>query len=137
MRQLQDYFAVYKQAAWDKDIESMIRLYHDDVVIYDMWKNGYQTGLTEWSSVIKYWLSSLSEERVKVIFEMMDIHESGDIGFGSALITYQAISTDNIILRSMKNRITIGFRKEKDMWKVIHQHTSAPINSDLVAILDF
>jgi len=137
MKRLQDFFTIYKQSAWDKDIESMIRLYDDNVVIYDMWINGYQTGLTEWSGVIKDWLGSLGEEKVKVTFEMIEIHESGDIGFGSALITYQAISADNTILRSMKNRLTIGFHKEKDIWKAIHQHTSAPINSELVAILNF
>jgi len=27
MRRLEDYFTIYKQAAWDKDIESMIALY--------------------------------------------------------------------------------------------------------------
>jgi ketosteroid isomerase-like protein len=137
MKQLQDYFTIYKRAAWDKDIESMIQLYDDNVVIYDLWTKGYQTGLTEWSGAIKDWLGSLGEEKVKVIFEMIEIHESGTIGFASALITYQAISADNTILRSMKNRLTIGFRKEKDLWKVIHQHTSAPINSELVAILNF
>lgn len=137
MKQLQDYFTIYEQATWNKDIESMIRLYDDNVVIYDMWTNGYQTGLTEWSIAIKDWLGSLKNENVKVIFEMIEIHESGDIGFGSALITYQAISVDDTILRSMKNRLTIGFKKKKGIWKVIHQHTSAPINSELVAILNF
>jgi ketosteroid isomerase-like protein len=137
MKRILDYFAIYKKAAWDKDIEGMISLYDDNVVIYDMWTNGYQIGLTEWSGVIKDWLGSLGEENVKVMFEMIEIHESGDIGFGSALITYQAISSDNTILRSMKNRITVGFHKVKDMWKVIHQHTSAPINSELGAILNF
>jgi ketosteroid isomerase-like protein len=137
MKRLQDYFKIYAQAAWEKDIQNMIELYSENVVIFDMWTNGYQIGLTEWSNVIKEWLYNLGEEKVNVIFEMIEIHESGDIGFGSALITYQAISTDNAILRSMKNRITIGFHKEKDMWKVIHQHTSAPINSGLEAILNF
>lgn len=137
MKQLQDYFTIYEQATWNKDIESMIRLYDDNVVIYDMWTNGYQTGLTEWSIAIKDWLGSLKNENVKVIFEMIEIHESGDIGFGSALITYQAISVDDAILRSMKNRLTIGLKKKKGIWKVIHQHTSAPINSELVAILNF
>lgn len=137
MKQLQDYFTIYEQASWNKDIESMIRLYDDNVVIYDMWTNGYQNGLTEWSIAIKDWLGSLKNENVKVIFEMIEIHESGDIGFGSALITYQAISVDDTILRSMKNRLTIGFKKKKGIWKVIHQHTSAPINSELVAILNF
>jgi ketosteroid isomerase-like protein len=137
MKRLHDYFIIYKQAAWDKDIERMIRLYDDDVIIYDMWANGYQTGLTEWSGVIKDWLGSLGEENVNVIFEMIEIHESGDVGFASALITYQAISADDTILRSMRNRLTIGFQKRNDTWKVVHQHTSAPINSELVAILNF
>lgn len=137
MNQLQDFLNIYAQAAWDKDIEKMVGLYGEHVVIFDMWDKGYQTGLTAWADVIKDWLSSLGEEKVKVIFEMMELHESGDIGFGSALITYQAISTDHTVLRSMKNRITIGFRKEKDGWKVIHQHNSAPINVELEAILNF
>ncbi len=137
MKKPQDYFTIYKQSAWGKDIESMIGLYHDNVVIFDMWKHGYQTGLTEWSIVIKDWLGSLGEEKVNVIFEMIEIHESDNVGFGSALITYQAISTGNTVIRSMKNRITLGFLKDKDLWKVVHQHTSSPINSDLEAILNF
>ena len=137
MKQIQDYFTIYKQAAWDKDIEEMIGLYDDNVVIYDMWTKGYQIGIAEWAKEINDWLGSLGEENVKVIFEMVQIHESGNIGFGSALITYQAISTDNTILRSMKNRITIGVHKSGNDWKVIHQHTSAPINAELQAILNF
>lgn len=137
MKQLQDFFTIYKQSAWNKDTKSMIALYHDNVVIFDMWNQGHQTGLTEWSTVIKDWLGSLGEEKVNMIFDMIEIHEDNDVGFGSALITYQAISTSNTILRSMKNRVTLGFIKQKGEWKVIHQHTSAPINSNLVGILNF
>ena len=137
MKQIQDYFILYKQAAWNKDIEGMTRLYDGNVVIYDMWTKGYQIGITEWAKEIHDWLSSLGEENVNVIFEMVAIHESGNVGFANAVITYQAISTDNTILRSMKNRITIGFHKPGSDWKVIHQHTSAPINGELQAILNF
>lgn len=137
MKKIQDYFTIYKQSAWEKDTESMIGLYDDNVVIFDMWQEGYQTGLAEWSIAIKDWLGSLGEENVNVIFEMIEIHEGDNVGFGSALVTFQAISIDNTIIRSMKNRITLGFVKERDLWKVVHQHTSAPINSDLEAILEF
>jgi ketosteroid isomerase-like protein len=137
MKKTEDYFTIYKQSAWDKDTESMIGLYDDNVLIFDMWKNAYQTGLTGWSVVIKDWLGSLGEEKVNVIFEMIEIHEGDNIGFGSALITYQAISTANTVIRSMKNRITLGFIKDKDRWKVRHQHTSSPISSKLEAILSF
>jgi len=137
MKQPKDFFTIYKQAAWDKDTESMINLYDENVLIYDMWAEGYQKGLAGWSAGINDWLGSLGEEKVKVTFEMIELQEASDLAFGSALITYQAISTENAVLRGMKNRLTVGFRKEQDEWKVIHQHTSAPIDSELVAILDF
>ncbi len=137
MKTPQDFFTIYKQSAWNKDVESMIGLYDDNVVIFDMWKQGYQTGLTEWSAAIKDWLGSLGEEKVNVIFEMIEINDSENIGFASALITYQAISNGNTILRSMRNRITVVFFKNKNVWKVRHQHTSSPINSELGAILNF
>lgn len=137
MKSPHDFFTIYKQTAWNKDIESMIALYDNEVMIYDMWAKGYQTGLVEWSGVIRDWLSTLGEEKVNVIFEMITMHENGDVGFGSALVSYQAIAPDGTILRSMKNRITLGFQKKNSAWKVIHQHTSAPINDALTAILDF
>jgi ketosteroid isomerase-like protein len=137
MKRIQDYFAIYERSAWEKDTESMIGLYHDNVVIFDMWNQGYQTGLRDWSVIIKNWFDSLKEEKVIVSFEMIEIHESDNVGFANALITFQAVSTGDAILRSMRNRITLGFTKEEEVWKVIHQHTSAPINSTLGAILDF
>jgi ketosteroid isomerase-like protein len=137
MKTTGDFFTIYKQSAWEKDTENMIDLYDDSVVIFDMWDQGYQTGLTGWSLVIKDWLGSLGDEKVNVIFEMIEIHEGDQVAFGSALITYQAISIDNVIIRSMKNRISLGFIKKNDLWKVVHQHTSAPINSELQAILKF
>ena len=137
MKKVQDFFTIYKASAWEKDIQSMIGLYDDNVVIFDMWEHGYQTGLTAWSVAIKDWLGSLGEERVNVNFEMVEIHESDNVAFGNALITFQAISIDDTIIRSMKNRITLGFIKKEDVWQVVNQHTSAPINSDLEAILDF
>ncbi|HYF67425.1 MAG TPA: nuclear transport factor 2 family protein [Ohtaekwangia sp.] len=137
MESIQDFFTIYKASAWEKDIQRMVGLYDDNVVIFDIWEQGYQTGLTAWSIAVKDWLSSLGDERVNVIFEMVEIHENENVAFGSALITFQAISIDDAIIRNMKNRITLGFIKNDAVWKVVHQHTSAPINSDLKAILDF
>jgi ketosteroid isomerase-like protein len=137
MKTPQEFFTIYKQSAWTKDTESMTALYHDDVVIFDMWQHGYQKGLTHWSVSINNWLGSLGEEKVNVNFEMIEVHEGGNAAFGNAVITYQAITQDSKILRSMRNRITVGFLRQNDGWKVAHQHTSSPINSELKAILDF
>ena len=53
MKQVEDFFTIYKQSAWEKDTTAMISLYDDNVLIFDMWDHGYQTGLNEWSGEIK------------------------------------------------------------------------------------
>jgi ketosteroid isomerase-like protein len=131
-----DFFPRYKKAAWEKNVNDMINLYDSDVLIFDMWGKGFVGGIAEWSKVINDWLTSLKEEEVNVIFDMIQIQESDNIAFASALIQFQALSADNQIMRSMKNRISLGFVKKDGLWKVKHQHTSAPIDSNLKAILD-
>jgi ketosteroid isomerase-like protein len=135
--EIEDFFKIYQDAAWNKNPEAMINLYNKDALIFDMWDQGYISNTKEWNNSINDWLGSLGEEKVKVEFEMIKIHHSGNVGFATALIMYQAISSEGAVLRSMKNRITLGFSKIGDKWKVTHQHTSAPISSDdLSAILD-
>ena len=135
--EIEDFFKIYQKSAWDKDASAMISLYDEHALIFDMWDQGYISNFSEWSKIITDWLGSLGEEKVKVEFEMVKIHQSGDVGFASALIQFQAISSEGAVLRGMKNRISLGFSKSEDGWKVIHQHTSAPVSSDgLTAILD-
>jgi ketosteroid isomerase-like protein len=135
--EIEDFFKIYQRSAWDKDISAMISLYDEHALIFDMWDQGYISNSSEWSKIIVDWLGSLGEEKVKVEFEMLKTHQSGDVGFASALIQFQAISGEGSVIRGMKNRISLGFSKSEDGWKVIHQHTSAPVSSDgLTAILD-
>ena len=135
--EIEDFFKIYQRSAWDKDASAMINLYDEHALIFDMWDQGYISNSSEWSKIIIDWLGSLGEEKVKVEFEMVKIHQSGNVGFASALIQFQAISGEGAVLRGMKNRISLGFSKSEDGWKVIHQHTSAPISSDgLTALLD-
>ncbi len=135
--EIEDFFKMYQNAAWLKDATAMINLYDEHAVIFDMWDEGYISNPSKWTTVIIDWLGSLGEENVKVEFEMVKVFQSGTVGFASALILFQAISTEGAVVRSMKNRITLGFSKFEDGWKVIHQHTSAPISSSgLTAILD-
>ncbi|WP_026966944.1 YybH family protein [Algoriphagus terrigena] len=135
--EIEDFFKIYQRSAWDKDASAMIDLYDEHALIFDMWDQGYISNPSEWSKIIIDWLGSLGEEKVKVEFEMVKIHQSGDVGFASALIQFQAISGEGAVLRGMKNRISLGFSKSEHGWKVVHQHTSAPVSSDgLTAILD-
>lgn len=132
-----EFFKAYQDAAWRKDANMMIHLYDKNALIFDMWDQAFIADSIEWSNTIVDWLGTLGEEKVKVEFEMVQTHQSGNVGFATALIQFQAISSNGTVIRSMKNRITLGFSKFEAGWKIIHQHTSAPISSDgLVAILD-
>lgn len=137
MKEIEDFFVAYKNAVWQKNAAALLKLYHTEVVQFDMWDKGYYTTLQEWTPEIENWLDSLGEENVKVDFEMIKILKSDTIGFASGLIIFQAISSQGTVLRSMKNRITVGLSRFKDKWKVVHQHISAPVTSEnLTAILD-
>ncbi|GAB4014293.1 YybH family protein [Spirosoma koreense] len=135
--QIDEFFTIYQTAAWHKDTLAMINLYHEQAIIFDLWDQGYESNAKAWSKRIEDWLGSLGEEKLQVDFERVAIHQSETIGFASALIQFQAISNEGTLLRKMKNRLTLGFSKSDYGWKVIHQHTSAPIRSEgLRAILD-
>jgi ketosteroid isomerase-like protein len=135
--EIADFFTIYQDAAWNKDTAAMISLYDEEIEIFDMWEQGYITDAAAWKNVIIDWLGSLAEEKVKVSFERVIIHQSAAVGFASALIQFQAMSKEGVVVRSMKNRITLGFTLRETGWKVFHQHTSAPISGDgLTAILD-
>ena len=136
MENITNFFSSYKKAAWDKDSATMINLYDNNVLIFDMWDKGFYSGLEEWSTVITSWLTTLNEERVNVTFDNVEIQQDENIAFASALIQFQAITPDNKVIRSMKNRISLGFIKKEGAWKVKHQHTSSPIDSNLNAILN-
>lgn len=137
MKDIEAFFRSYTTAVWQKDAAALLSLYDEKLVSFDMWDRGYYKNLQEWSPGIEDWLGSLGDEKVKVDFEMVVTHASETVGFTSGLISFQAISLDGTVLRGMKNRISLGFSKFGNEWKVVHQHISAPVTSEnLTAILD-
>jgi ketosteroid isomerase-like protein len=81
--EIEDFFKLYQNSAWRKDSMSMINLYDEHAVIFDMWDQGYNSNPTEWGKIIIDWFGSLGEEKVRVEFEMVKIHQSGNVGFAS------------------------------------------------------
>ncbi|MEC7263091.1 MAG: nuclear transport factor 2 family protein [Bacteroidota bacterium] len=135
MKTIEDFFTTYKEAVWRKDADALLALYDTDVIQFDMWDRGFYPNLTEWKPGIEDWLGSLGNEKVKVDFEMIKIHLAENIGFASGLIKFEAISEQGDVLRSMKNRITVGFYKGPEHWVVVHQHISAPISSENLNVI--
>ena len=130
MEKPENFFEMYSKSAWDKNAAMMTGLYSMDVVIFDMWGKGFYRGIDDTRKNIIEWFDTLGTDKVEVRFEDIHIKEDNEIAFGYGFIKFAGISKEGVVLRSMKNRITLAFSKTDNQWKVYHQHISLPINAD-------
>ncbi|WP_233800869.1 YybH family protein [Paraburkholderia sp. HP33-1] len=120
---LEDYTA----AVWAKNVDSFVALYDRDAVIFDMWGAWSHNGISSWRAVAEGWFGSLGKERVIVNFSDARTIVAADLAVVHAFATYKAVDADGLELRSMDNRLTMTLRQQADGWKIVHQHTSSPI----------
>lgn len=126
----------YRAAVLAKDVEAFVALYADDIHVFDMWGAWSLHGIDAWRAMATDWFGSLGSETVVV--EATQVHSTAadELAFGHALLKFSAHAADGTVLRSMTNRVTMGLRRREGVWRVAHQHTSAPIEHDtLKAIL--
>lgn len=125
---VREILARYAQAVLAKDVDAFVALYADDIEVFDMWGAWSLRGIDAWRAMATDWFSSLGEERVVVGVEEAAGTATDDLAFGHAILTYAAHAADGTPLRSLVNRITLGLRRVGGEWKIVHEHTSAPID---------
>ena len=131
--QINDLIAHYCTAALQKDAGAMLRLYDENVLLFDMWDRSAIRGLAEWAPVVRGWLGGLGSETVHVEFEQVDVQAGPDLAMLTAFVRYQARDEAGTVLRQMKNRLTWSLVRRGADWKILHQHTSIPIDSKTIA----
>ncbi|HWV22609.1 MAG TPA: nuclear transport factor 2 family protein [Thermomicrobiales bacterium] len=125
---VQDVFDTYCTAVYEKDVDAYIDLYSKDVHVFDAWGDFEVTGLLRWREMTEAWFGSLGDERVPVTFSTVEIRASGDVAFAHAAVTFAGETAGGERLREMTNRFTFGLCREDDGWKIVHQHSSLPID---------
>jgi ketosteroid isomerase-like protein len=126
----------YAAAVRAKDVEALIALYDADVHVFDMWGQWSLRGLDAWREMARGWFGSLGEEYVVVGFDGLEAMAADGLAIGHATTTYTAYAAAGTPLRSLDNRITLVLRQRGEDWKVVHQHTSTPIeHGSLKAVL--
>lgn len=120
--------AGYAAAAHAKDVDAFIALYADDVHLFDLWDAWSLRGIEVWRNAVTEWFSSLGDEQLVVTADQVESTCDGDLAFGHAILTYAAFSADGKALRSLDNRITMTLRRQGGIWKIVHEHTSAPVD---------
>ena len=123
-------FDRYQAAVLAKDINAFIALYADDVVVYDAWGQWSVEGLAAWRTMAAGWFASLGEERVAVTVADAHCVEAGELAVGHAVVMYTALAPDGRALRALDNRLTWTLRQAEGVWKIVHEHTSAPIDHE-------
>ncbi|MEP6939802.1 MAG: nuclear transport factor 2 family protein [Rudaea sp.] len=132
---LDSVFDAYRSAVYDKNVDAFVRLYADDVRIFDAWAEWSHDGAAAWRPAVEGWFASLGSGRVRVRFDEVHILGGGELLHASAIVTYAAISASGEAIRAMQNRLTWLLRAGPPA-RIVHEHTSAPIGlGDMKAML--
>jgi uncharacterized protein (TIGR02246 family) len=127
---------LYRSAVRAKDVDAFARLYADKVRVFDAWSTWSYSGVEAWRTVVAGWFSSLGTDTVEVLFSETTVHAGVDIATLNSIVSYTNHSETGAEPRSMENRITWILVREADAWRIVHEHSSAPIDfTDLKAML--
>ena len=129
-KQISDVLEQYALAVWNKDVVEFLKLYNGSVNVFDAWGCWEYVGIEEFRSLPVNWFKDLRSDRVKVTYKDPQIHESGDLGSIWTEVNYAAYDEQNKLLHAMSNRLTMVLTKQSDGWKIIHEHTSIPVDME-------
>ena len=125
---MRDVLDRYRRAVLAKDVEAFVALYDTDVRIFDAWGAWAHEGIDAWRRTVAEWFGSLGAERVEVEFSHVATIVGPDLAAVHAFVRYRAVGSDGSVLRALDNRISMVLRPANGAWKVVHEHTSAPID---------
>jgi uncharacterized protein (TIGR02246 family) len=120
----------YSAAVNAKDVDAFVRIYDDNVHVFDSWGQWEYVGIKAWHEMVTQWFGSLGDERVEVEFTDVRSVVGDELAFGHAAVTFTAISSEGNRLRAMTNRLSVGLEKRGGVWKIVHEHTSLPIDME-------
>ena len=121
-------FDAYQAAVFAKDVDAFIALYAPEVYVFDLWGQWTHEGLGAWREMAAHWLGSLGTDRVVVEFDHVQTTVTPEVAIAHAFVTYKAVSAEGRALRGMNNRMTWVLQPKNGTWKIVHAHTSSPID---------
>ncbi len=116
----------YAAAVLAADVDALMRLYADEVRVFDTWDRWEYRGAEAWRASVADWFGGLGGDRVVATFEDVSVEVADGTAWLTGSVRYAAVSPAGEELRSMQNRLTWVLRAAGDRWLVVHEHTSAP-----------
>jgi len=134
MKEIESLFETYKKAVFEKDVEAFLSIFDGHVRVFDMWEWTYE-GLIPWRKMVEGWFGSLVTERVVVTFDDVEVQATGDMAVASAFARFAAIAENGEELRYLQNRLTWVAQRKEGVWKIIHEHTSGPVDGETMKVI--
>jgi uncharacterized protein (TIGR02246 family) len=131
----QSLFESYSNAVAEKDLDAFTSIYDENVYIFDTWQLWDYKGLHAWREMVKSWFTSLGTDKDVVTFEDVQMRESGDLVVFTSIMKFTAVSPQGEELRFLQNRLTWVAQKKENVWKIIHQHSSSPVDFETMQVM--
>ena len=125
----------YKAAVTTKDVDAFVALYDQEVCVFDMWGEWSYKGVEAWRRMVTDWFGSLGNERVVVELNRAQVITEHTIAIVHAFVTFKGISAEGEALRAMQNRFTWVLINREGVWKILHEHSSAPIDFETSKVI--
>lgn len=125
----------YATAVLHKDAAAYTSIFDENIRVFDMWQEWRYDGITAWREVAKDWFDALGADKDVVSFSDIEITEKGELALITAIAKFTATSEQGEALRYLENRLTWVAVKKGLTWKIIHQHTSSPIDFNTMQVV--
>lgn len=125
----------YATAVLHKDAAAYTSIFDENIRVFDMWQEWRYDGITAWREVAKDWFDALGADKDVVTFSDIEITEKGELALITAIAKFTATSEQGEALRYLENRLTWVAAKKGLTWKIIHQHTSSPIDFNTMQVV--
>ena len=125
----------YQAAVLAKDVDAFVALYDEDAVIFDAWAAWSHRGRAAWRGAVSAWFGALGASRVVVEFTDRRCELAPGLAVVHAFVRYAELDAAGVRLRSMDNRYSAVMRERGGAWRIVHEHTSAPLAGDSMQAL--
>jgi uncharacterized protein (TIGR02246 family) len=122
------FLQAYQAAVAARDVDALVALYDEDAEVFDAWGAWSHRGRAAWRAVARDWLAAHDDGRHVVEFEDVRTELAPGLAVVHAFVRYAWLDAAGTRRRAMDNRYGAVLRLRDGGWKVVHEHTSAPID---------
>jgi ketosteroid isomerase-like protein len=107
-----------------KDLETLVAQYAEDVTLFDALGPLRDTGQDVERARLRQWFGAYRSE-IDLRIKDLEVVADGDVGFAHFLFRVRGTMTEGTEV-DMWVRSTVGFRRNENGWKIVHEHSSVP-----------